>query len=162
MISGRMEPELGGSPELVDLVGLNYYPENQWYHGGPTIPIGHHAYRPLQDLLADAHRRYGRPIFLAETGAEGCGRASWLHYVCGEVLSAIESGVPVEGICLYPILDYPGWENGRVCRVGLLTMPERDGERQVFAPLARELRRQQELFATAVPERPSQPISAAA
>jgi beta-glucosidase/6-phospho-beta-glucosidase/beta-galactosidase len=162
MMAGRMEPELGGAPEFVDLVGLNYYPENQWYHGGPTIPIGHHAYRPLQELLADAHRRYGRPILLAETGAEGCGRASWLHYVCGEVLSALEAGIPVEGICLYPILDYPGWENGRICRVGLLSMPERNGERQVFAPLARELRRQQELFAAATPDRQPLPISAAA
>ena len=29
-------------------------------------------------------------------------------------------GVQVEGICLYPVLDYPGWENGRTCEVGLL------------------------------------------
>jgi hypothetical protein len=146
LLSGRLEPELGGSPEFLDLIGLNYYPDNQWYWGGPTIPVGHHAYRPLSGLLAEAFGRYQRPIFLAETGAEGCGRASWLHYVAGEVLHAIENGIPVLGICLYPILDYPGWENGRTCRVGLLSLPE-EGERRVFAPLAREIGTQRKLAA---------------
>jgi hypothetical protein len=146
LLSGRLEPELGGSPEFLDLIGLNYYPDNQWYWGGPTIPVGHHAYRPLSHLLAEAFGRYERPIFLAETGAEGCGRASWLHYVAGEVLHAIENGIPVLGICLYPVLDYPGWENGRTCRVGLLSLPEA-GERRIFAPLAREIRAQQKLAA---------------
>jgi beta-glucosidase/6-phospho-beta-glucosidase/beta-galactosidase len=149
LLSGRLEPELGGSPEALDIIGLNYYPNNQWYHGGATIPIGHHAYRPLHDLLLEAHRRYGRPLLIAETGAEGCGRAAWLHYVASEVERAIEQGIPVEGICLYPILDYPGWENGRLCRVGLLSAADQ-AERALFEPLARELRRQQEIMEAAL------------
>jgi hypothetical protein len=133
----------------LDIIGLNYYPNNQWYHGGATIPIGHHAYRPLHDLLLEAHRRYGRPLLIAETGAEGCGRAAWLHYVASEVERAIEHSIPVEGICLYPILDYPGWENGRLCRVGLLSAADQ-AERALFEPLARELRRQQEIMEAAL------------
>src|SRR5215204_6332504 len=30
LLTGRLEPELGGSPDLLDLVGLNFYPDNQW------------------------------------------------------------------------------------------------------------------------------------
>ncbi len=31
MIIGRSRAELGGDPKLVDCMGLNYYPHNQWY-----------------------------------------------------------------------------------------------------------------------------------
>ena len=73
--SGPAEPELGGDPSLVDVVGLNFYPHNQWYFEGPTIPMGHHEYRPLADMLVEIAERYGKPIFLSETGAEGHGQA---------------------------------------------------------------------------------------
>ncbi len=84
-ITGRAEPELGGDPSLVDVVGLNFYPHNQWYNEGPTIPMGHHGYRPLGAMLLEVTNRYEKPIFLSETGAEGTGKPSWLHYVCSEV-----------------------------------------------------------------------------
>ena len=146
MLNGTLEPELGGAPEFVDIVGVNYYPDNQWYHCGPTIPMGHHAYRPLSDMLGEVHERYGRPILIAETGAEGSGRAAWLHYVCSEICDAIESGIPVEGVCLYPILDYPGWDNERTCSVGLLSDADDHGHRRFCSLFSSELRRQQILF----------------
>jgi hypothetical protein len=139
-------PELGGSPDCLDIVGVNFYPDNQWYASGHTIPMGHHAYRPFRDMLAEVHERYRRPILIAETGAEGSGRSAWLHYVSAEVRAALEEGVPVEGICLYPILDYPGWENERVCSVGLLSDADEAGHRRLCGVLARELARQQDLF----------------
>lgn len=149
MVAGRREPGLGGRPALLDLVGVNYYSDNQWFGGGPTIQLGHARYRPLRSLLATAHGRYGRPLFVAETGAEGCGRAAWLHYVGAEVRKAMAAGVPVEGVCLYPLLDYPGWEDGRPCAVGLFGPADADGARPVDADLAEELRRQQGLIAAA-------------
>jgi len=147
LLCGAKEPGLGGAPEYLDIVGLNYYPDNQWYHDGPTIPMGHHAYRPLHEMLGEVHSRYRRPLLIAETGAEGSGRPAWLHYVCSEVHATLEAGVPVEGICLYPIADYPGWDNERICRVGLLSAPNAEGQRTVCPRLARELHRQQALFA---------------
>jgi hypothetical protein len=146
ILCGRMEPELGGAPEFIDIVGVNYYPDNQWYYAGPTIPMGHHAYRSLHDMLAEVQHRYSRPLLIAETGAEGCGRAPWLHYVCAEVREAIEMGIPVGGICLYPILDYPGWDNERTCHVGLLSTADQNGQRSACLSLARELSRQQAVF----------------
>ena len=110
--------------------------------GGGTIPLGHHSYRLFRAMLAETYARYGRPLLVSETGAEGTARASWLHYVCSEVRAAQAEGVPVGGICLYPIVDYPGWENDRCCEVGLLSMPDQSGHRTLNANLAEEIARQ--------------------
>jgi hypothetical protein len=148
MIAGTLEPSLGGAPDLLDIIGVNYYPDNQWYHAGSTIPLGHHAYRPLSDMLAEVFARYGRPVLISETGAEGSARAAWLNYVSSEARGALERGVPVTGICLYPILDYPGWDNDRHCHVGLLSTLGASQGRNTYFPLAEELERQQRgLFA---------------
>jgi beta-glucosidase/6-phospho-beta-glucosidase/beta-galactosidase len=149
MLLGLREPELGGARDLVDLVGLNFYSDNQWFVRGSTIPMGHFAYRPLSDLLAEVHARYGKPMFLAETGAEGRARPYWLNHVAGEVAHALQQGLPVRGICLYPILDYPGWDNGRLCRVGLFGEADAEGRRSVYAPLLEEARRAQAALAEA-------------
>ena len=49
---------------------------------------GNLAFGPARMLLEVAER-YGKPIFLSETGAEGTAKPSWLHYVCSEVRSAM-------------------------------------------------------------------------
>ena len=143
MLAGRIAPELGGSPDYLDVVGVNYYPDNQWFDDGCTIPLGSHAYRPLRLLLAEVYERYGRPMMIAETGAESTARAAWLHYVAAEVRAARAAGVPVGSICLYPILDYPGWVDDRVCEVGLFGFADDRGCRVPDRDLAEELRAQQ-------------------
>lgn len=149
LLLGRLEPELGGRPDMVDVVGLNFYPHNQWYYEGPTVPMGHHEYRALAEMLVEVGKRYGKPIFIAETGAEGSGRPAWLHYVCDEVRAAMARGVVFEGICLYPVTAYPGWDNSRHAEVGLFSTVLAEGERKLFQPLADEMRRQRGLFARA-------------
>ena len=86
-------------------------------------------------------------MFIAETGSENRIRASWLRYVCEETQAAIEAGVPVEGMCLYPILNHPGWNDGRHCHNALWDYADANGEREIYEPLARELRRWQKVFA---------------
>ena len=135
-IMGLAEPELGGDPSLVDLIGLNFYPHNQWYLEGPTIPMGHHEYRPLADMLVEVAERYGKPMFLSETGAEGSGRPAWLHYVCDEVREAMSRGADIEGICWYPITAYPGWDNPP-CRGRPAVDVRSDGKRHVDQRLLR-------------------------
>lgn len=149
MLIGRVEPELGGSEDLVDVVGLNFYPHNQWYLRGPTIPMGHHEYRALSQMLLEVSHRYGKPMFIAETGSEGSGGPAWLHYVCDEVRAAMELGAPIEGICLYPITAYPGWDNSRHAEVGLFSAIHADGSRRIRQSVADELARQCELFTVA-------------
>jgi beta-glucosidase/6-phospho-beta-glucosidase/beta-galactosidase len=146
MLMGLVEPELGGSPDMVDMVGLNFYPHNQWYFLGGTIPMGHHEYRPLADMLAEVAERYNKPILIAETGAEGSCRPSWFHYVCAEVREAMARGCDINGVCFYPVTAYPGWDNARHCEVGLFSPVLADGERKLFRSLADELERQRAMF----------------
>jgi hypothetical protein len=152
-IIGAARPELGGDPSLVDLVGWNFYPHNQWYWKGPTIPMGHHEYRPLADMLVEMAERYGKPIFLSETGAEGSSKPSWLHYVCNEVRDAMNRGADIRGICWYPITAYPGWDNSRHAETGLLSTVVADGSRHVDQRLFAEFEVQRDLFARARRER---------
>jgi len=143
MLAGRRDPELGGRPEILDIVGLNFYSHNQWTPAGNFVPLGHHSWRPFSTMLTDIASRYGRPVIVAETGAEGSARSAWIHYVAGEVEAARDAGVPVQGICLYPICNYPGWNDGRICPTGLLGAADEQGRRPVHLPLARELARLQ-------------------
>lgn len=145
-LTGLAQPELGGDPSLADIIGLNFYPHNQWYLEGPTIPMGHHEYRPLADMLVEAAERYRKPITLTETGAEGSGKASWLHYVCSEVREALDRGAPVEGVCWYPVTAYPGWDNSRHADAGLLSTIVADGGRHVDVLLMKEFEFQRSQF----------------
>jgi hypothetical protein len=70
----------------------------------------------------------------------------WLRYVCQEVAAAIESGIPIEGICLYPIMNHPGWVDDRHCYNGLWDYVDERGEREIYEPLETEIRRWQQVF----------------
>ena len=146
MLVGAREPELGGSHDKLDIVGVNYYPDNQWVFGGPSIPLGKHNYRPFREMLIEIAERYGRPVIVSELGAENTARTAWLYYVAQEVAAARDAGANVEAMCLYPIVDYPGWENDRCCDVGLFGEADATGERCVYQPLADEIARQRLRF----------------
>ena len=55
------------------------------------------------------YKRYQRPIFVAETSHFGIGRPRWIREIAWEVYQARRYGTPVEGICIYPILDRYDW-----------------------------------------------------
>jgi hypothetical protein len=140
MLSGQSAPELGGRPEYLDILGANFYDRNQWVHRSKTpLRPGEARYRPFRHLLEEVWRRYGKPLLVSETGAEGDRRAEWFRYVYGEVAEAHKMGVPVEGICLYPILNHAGWEDDRYCPNGLFDYADENGNRAVYEPLARAI-----------------------
>jgi beta-glucosidase/6-phospho-beta-glucosidase/beta-galactosidase len=160
MLAGLLYPELGGKPEYLDIVGVNYYSDNQWMLGGrtpdlevtssrpfQTIELGHPLYRPFREMLIDIYGRYGRPLLISETGAESAAQAVWLRYVADEVRSALALGVSVEGICLYPIIHYHGWADDRHCECGLLGMADEQDRRAVDEGVADTLRREEKFFA---------------
>ncbi|WP_426788657.1 beta-glucosidase [Xanthomonas campestris] len=152
MLCGTQWPGLGGGPQYLDMIGVNYYSNNQWYLGGATIAADSPDYRPFSEMLGEIWQRYQRPIVVAETGAEGDHRARWLDHVGGEVALALQRGVAMEGLCLYPVLDYPGWENNRHCPTGLLGYADAAGEREVHAELAAQLRHEQVRFGFSAPQ----------
>ena len=127
--------------ETMDVIGLNYYFHNQWRHPSRRkIPRGHKEYRPFSEILAEFYERYRKPILVAETGIEDEERASWFTYVCDEVLKAIGNGVPILGICLYPVCNHPGWADDRHCRNGLWDYPDENGKREAYGPLSAVIR----------------------
>lgn len=140
LIAGRMWPQIGGDESYLDIVGVNYYFNNQWIHGGPPIDFGHSQYKPLSKILIETFARYGKPIFIAETGIEGERRLPWFMYVDSEAKIAMRSGVPLEGICLYPIVNHPGWDDDRHCENGLLSTRQSATRREAYKPLAEMLR----------------------
>lgn len=160
MIAGLAWPQLGGTPRHLDIVGVNYYFNNQWIHGSGPIDVGHPLHKPFRTMLAETYARYGRPIFVAETGIEGDRRPSWLAGIGAEVLAARRAGVPVEGICLYPIADHPGWDDDRPCANGLLAQGVGPEGRAVHAPLAAEIARLNAVFGTRPDSAPA-PVEAA-
>lgn len=152
MIAGRTAPELGGAEEFLDVIGVNYYWYNQWIladdptEPGETIKLGTEKYRPFHEILLEVYERYQRPIFVAETGTENDERALWLRYICDEVKIAQNLGVPIEGICWYPILNHPGWDDDRHCHNGLWDYCDEAGCRTIYQPLAEELEMQRARF----------------
>ncbi len=105
------------------------------------------ARQAVPRILAETYARYGRPIFIAETGIEGDARPAWLAHVAGEVRAAQRLGVPVQGLCLYPVLDHPGWDDERPCPNGLLHSLAGGSLRRADPATAAELARQQAVFA---------------
>src|SRR5215217_996746 len=84
MITGRQSPELGGSENLIDLVGVNYYIHNQWTYpgeGGSMIVPSDRRYRHVRDLLQEGFAHYRKPLCVAETGIEDDTRPAWLRYL---------------------------------------------------------------------------------
>jgi beta-glucosidase/6-phospho-beta-glucosidase/beta-galactosidase len=156
MLAGIQAPELGGHPRYLDIMGVNFYHDNQWEHpGGEKIHWHIHPrdsrWVPFNSLLADAYERYRLPIFIAETSHVGVGRAEWIRELTTEICLALARGVPLEGVCLYPILDRfewndpTHWHNSGLWDYDIA----RDGtfNRVLNVPYAEELRRSQQRVA---------------
>ena len=109
--------------------------------------MGHHEYRPLADMLVEVAERYGKPMFIAETGAEGSGRAV-LAALClrrgaggaGPRRRASRAFAFIRSL-LIPAGTIAGIAMSGCCRrVGS------DGKRHVYEPLRQELERQRAIF----------------
>ena len=115
MLSGFLKPELGGHPRYLDIIGVNYYHANQWEYPDDRLrwedTPRDERWVPFSALVADVYQRYKRPMFVAETGHFGVGRAAWAREIVAEVMLARECGVPLEGLCFYPIIDRTDWED---------------------------------------------------
>lgn len=110
ILSGRLMPELGGSPEHLDIIGINYYWTNQWEWGndGPLEP--HDSRRwPLSKLIQRVSDRYHTELLITETSHVGELRPVWLRELSVEVESLLKDDIPLRGVCLYPILGMPEW-----------------------------------------------------
>lgn len=116
MLAGKVCPELGGCAEYLDILGFNYYYDNQWTLEPHSIlgwadPAPHPNYKPLHLLLQEAHQRYDRPVLLSETSHPGVDRPLWIKYISVEIIELLKMQVPFWGACIYPVIDRPDWDN---------------------------------------------------
>jgi beta-glucosidase/6-phospho-beta-glucosidase/beta-galactosidase len=155
MLAGICAPELGGHPRYLDVMGVNFYHSNQWEY--PDVRLRWEdtprdaRWRPLHKILAEVFDRYRRPLFIGETSHVGVGRADWIREIAAELWSAHDSGVPLEGICLFPIIDRMDWnDESHWHNSGLWDLVEREGgvlERVLNQEYAEALRHSQALLA---------------
>ena len=113
MISGRLHPELGGSRKHLDIVGLNYYWTNQWEHTRPGTPLDETDERlwPIRDLVRWVWHRYGGEICITETSHTDDKRGPYLRSLTEEAEAVLFEGIPLVGVCLYPVLGMPEWHD---------------------------------------------------
>jgi hypothetical protein len=138
MLAGRLLPELGGSREHLDIVGVNYYWTNQWELERVGVPLAEDDPRrlPLRDLVTRVWERYGGEIMIAETSHVNEHRGPWVRQLGEDVRALWERGVPLSGVCLYPILGMPEWHMPQVyTRLGLWDLhPASPTLRRVVCP----------------------------
>jgi len=149
ILYGKEYPELGGAPDILDIVGANNYSFGQmeYREHGPhqALPADDDRIKPLCDLLKLVWERYKRPMIIGETSGMNEGRAAWLKDVMEESLAAVEDGMDLHGICLFPCADMPDWHTGQWLHNGLYDLQQNGEElrRVPCDPYIAELRRWQ-------------------
>lgn len=157
MLSGKICPELGGKPEYLDILGFNYYYNNQWICGtGQFLPwaneVADSRWRSFSSLVSECYTRYNRPMVLSETSHPGEHRPNWIESITKESIVLLEAGIPFWGICLYPIIDRPDWDHLHVWHnSGLWDAELVNGtyKRVLCEPYAETLLRMQEILSIA-------------
>ncbi|WP_392437965.1 beta-galactosidase [Cruoricaptor ignavus] len=115
ILSGNICPELRGKPEYLDIIGLNFYYDNQWVlETHEFIPWGEvppdPRWKPLSRLTEEVFARYRRPVIISETSHPGEHRPNWLEMIGRECGKILEKNIPLYGCCIYPAIDRPDWD----------------------------------------------------
>ncbi|MCR6655755.1 MAG: hypothetical protein NVV63_08055 [Opitutus sp.] len=150
VLAGNLHPELGGSRDHLDIVGINYYWTNQWELGAENAPLAHEDPRraPLTELIERVWQRYGGELLITETAHVHDMRPRWLNYVAASAETLLDLGVPLRGVCLYPILGMPEWHSrSEWVRMGLWDIMHDHPAlgRELCAPMWEALRKAQRL-----------------
>jgi hypothetical protein len=129
---------------------VNYYWTNQWVIGREerALPADDPRHVPLSVLLRKVWQRFGGEFLITETAHVGDMRPIWLRAVVDECMKLIDDGVPLRGVCLYPILGMPEWHDRRVwTQMGLWELERANGrlERRLYEPMLEALHSAQEL-----------------
>jgi len=150
VIGGLRHAELGGSPQILDIIGFNNYSFGQmeYREHGPHAPLepDDERVRPLADLIEEGWKKYRRPCIVAETSGLKGGRPDWLNDIVGESLAAVNRGVDLQAVCLFPAVDMPDWGTGEWVHNGIADLerlPNGSLMRVPYVPYVDALRRWQ-------------------
>ena len=138
LIAGRLWPQIGGEP------GPPRHRRRQLLPDQPVDPRRARRSAPTTRSTARsptcsssstpapaARSSSPRPAPRATPARPGCAM------VAGEVRRARARGVPVEGVCLYPVANHLGWDDDRLCENGLLGHTPIGGTRTRRSAVAR-------------------------
>jgi len=165
LLSGRLLPELGGTSRHLGIVGINYYWTNQWECERPLEPLSADDERlwPLRDIVRWTWHRYGQELAITETSHSGDLRGPWLRQVTEEVSAILEEGIPLRGVCLYPVLGMPEWHvQEEWAHMGLWDVtPDANGvlQRSLHKPMYEALRVAQERIGNRMPIKTAREIA---
>jgi hypothetical protein len=106
--------------DCVDVAGMNFYhdgqvevsrrPGNEPEHYRPrTLPARDSRRLSLGDAVRLYVRRFGKPILVTETSVRAERRLPWLTTLTEQALEVLQEGLPLQGMCWYPIMDVPEW-----------------------------------------------------
>lgn len=156
ILAGTICPELGGSPDLLDILGFNFYYNNQWVVGfNEFLPWfnenNDERWLPLSQLLKDAYARYQKPLVITETSHPGIDRPGWIDFITRQCRTFLAENECLWGVCLYPIIDRPDWDDLSCWHHSGLwdEVFQSDGtsERVLYQPFADALLKTQQLLA---------------
>jgi beta-glucosidase/6-phospho-beta-glucosidase/beta-galactosidase len=153
ILAGKKHPELGGSPAILDVVGVNNYAGGFLEYAGEmgpqkTLKETDQRLVSLCSLLEVVWKRYRLPILISETSRTDDTRASWMKDMMEECLAAINRGINIQGVCFYPAIGSPNWNKDEWVQSGFYNVEKKDGilERSLYEPYVAELFRWQKLF----------------
>lgn len=117
-VMGLRDPELGGSPELVTIVGLNHYRDS-------TLP-------PFHRLLMNAQKRWPtKQLWVTETSGPPTGwqQAEWFWWMLAETRLAALSGVNVPVFTWAPAISMYDWVDETLQLQNGIWLLDKDGKR---------------------------------
>ena len=105
--------------EYTDILGVNFYPDGQvqcvWDERHQCFQrwmLPHADPRRIDcvQMLRLMQARYpGKPFIIAETSQRAGRLLPWLRHMTAEAIQAINEGIPLLGMCWYPVLDVIDW-----------------------------------------------------
>lgn len=98
-VMGLRDPELGGAPELVSIIGLNHYRDS-------TLPPFHRLILNARDRWPDKH------LWFTETSGPPTGlQTEWFWWMLAETRLANMQGAGIDVFTWAPILSMYDWED---------------------------------------------------
>lgn len=154
ILCGRICPELNGCPGYLDIVGLNYYYNNQWINGttqflGWADEPKDSRWRSPGSLVNEVYERYKKPVAITETSHPKEDRPFWITNITSQLVDILNNGIPLLGVCIYPIIDRPDWNDLITWhQAGLWDVEYGNGsyKRLLYEPYAKAFLQSQELI----------------
>jgi beta-glucosidase len=125
----------------LDFIGINYYFDEQidlWRKQNPHQQLSDLGWglapESITLLIADAHKRYCKPIYITENGladADDKYRGEYIQRVIPALAKALKQGADLRGYMHWSLMDNFEWAEGFWPRFGLIEIDYQTQERKI-------------------------------